>query len=85
MPTVNISLPEPLRDYLETRAEQGCYSTSEYIRQLLREDKARHEASQRDLLWDLLAISAKQLDDGEGVPFDIEAIIADSRSRRAVA
>ena len=83
MPTVNISLPEPLRDYLETRAEQGSYSASEYIRQLLRDDKTRHEAATRDQLWDLLAISAKQLDDGEGLELDVDRLLAEGRARRA--
>lgn len=83
MPTVNISLPEPLREYVEVRAERDSYSTSEFIRQLIREDKARHERSERDLLWELLAISAKQLDDGEGVEFDVEKVIADGRKRWA--
>ncbi len=82
MPTVNISLPEALRDYIEARAEQGSYSASEYIRQLIRDDKIRHDRDERDLLWELLAISAKQLDDGEGVAFDVDQLIADGRARR---
>lgn len=83
MATVNVSLPEPLRDYVEARAAAGAYSTSEYIRHLIREDQARHAAAERDLLWELLAVSARQLDEGEGVPLDIEAIIATGRRRRA--
>lgn len=83
MPTVNISLPEPLREYVEARAERDSYSTSEFIRQLIREDKARNDEKERDLLWDLLAISAKELDDGLGVEFDVERLIAEGRERRA--
>ena len=83
MPTVNISLPEPLREYVEARAERDSYSTSEFIRQLIREDKARNDEKERDLLWDLLAISAKELDDGLGVEFDVEKVIAEGRKRWA--
>jgi Arc/MetJ-type ribon-helix-helix transcriptional regulator len=83
MTTLNISLPAPLRDYVEIRAESGSYSTSEYIRQLIREDKMRHERDQRDLLLDLLAISAKQLDEDKGVAFDVDDIIERGRARQA--
>lgn len=40
MSTMNISLPEPLKQYVETQAEQGQYSTvSEYLRELIRADR----------------------------------------------
>lgn len=43
MPTMNISLPEPLKQYVEKRVEEGHYSSaSEYIRKLIREDE--HES-----------------------------------------
>ncbi|KPF72462.1 hypothetical protein IP88_09895 [alpha proteobacterium AAP81b] len=83
MATVNVSLPDPLRDYVEARAAAGSYSTSEYIRHLIREDQARHAEAERDLLWELLAVSARQLDEGQGVAFDVDAIIADRRRRHA--
>ena len=42
MTTLNISLPEPMRAYVEQQVAQGGYSTaSEYIRQLVREDQKR--------------------------------------------
>ncbi len=83
MPTLNISLAEPLRDYVEARADEGSYSTSEYVRQLIREDQKRHELAQRDLLWELLAISAKQADDGDFVETSATEISARGRARRA--
>lgn len=82
MTTLNISLPEPLRAYVETRADIGSYSTSEYIRQLIREDKARTEAAERDHLWDLLAISARQADEGDFVTLDAETVLSRGRARR---
>ena len=40
MTTLNISLPEPMRAYVDQQVAQGGYSTaSEYIRQLVREDQ----------------------------------------------
>jgi antitoxin ParD1/3/4 len=40
--SLNISLPSPLKKYVEAAAKAGDYSTpSEYVRELIREDKQR--------------------------------------------
>ena len=83
MPTINLSLPEPLREYVEVRAAQGSFSFSEYLRQLIREDKKRTDLEERDLLWDLLAIGVKQLDDGDTVEIDAAGVLARGQARRA--
>jgi len=42
MGTMNISLPDPLRDFVEERVAEGGYGTSsEYVRELIRRDKDR--------------------------------------------
>ena len=41
MTSMNVSLPESLRKFAEERAARGYSSTSEYFRELLREDKKR--------------------------------------------
>ena len=42
MTSLNISLPQALKDYLESQVKEGGYSTpSEYIRTLVREDQKR--------------------------------------------
>ena len=41
MTTMNISLPESLRRFVDERAATGFGSASEYIRTLLREDQKR--------------------------------------------
>jgi len=42
MTSLNISLPQPLKNYVEERVGAGGYSTpSEYIRALVREDQKR--------------------------------------------
>lgn len=44
MGTTNISLPDPLRDFVEEQVSQGGYGTSsEYVRELIRRDKDRVE------------------------------------------
>lgn len=48
MSTMNISLPDEMRAWVETEVSQGGYgNASEYFRQLLREAKARKEAEAR--------------------------------------
>jgi antitoxin ParD1/3/4 len=42
MTTLNISLPDSMRIYIEQKVAQGGYSTaSEYVRQLVRDDQKR--------------------------------------------
>lgn len=43
MTSLNISLPEPLKSYVESKVASGDYSTpSEYLRELIRQDKQGH-------------------------------------------
>ena len=83
MTTLNVSMPESMRDYVEQQAERGQYSASEYVRHLIREDQKRSSEAERNLLWDLLAISAKELDDGDVSDATADSIIAKGRARRA--
>lgn len=40
MTSLNISLPEPLKEYVESKVATGDYGTpSEYVRELIRHDK----------------------------------------------
>jgi len=42
MTTLNISLPDPMEDFVERQALQGSYSSSsEYVRALIREEQKR--------------------------------------------
>ena len=53
MTSLNISLPEALKEYVEGQVSTGNWGTpSEYIRQLIREDKERRL---HDLEEDLIA------------------------------
>ncbi len=84
MTTLNISMPDSMRDYVEQQAEQGQYSASEYIRHLIREDQKRTAEAERNRLWEYLALCAKQLDDGDVVEnVTFESVLAQGRARRA--
>lgn len=42
MPSMNISLPEPLREWVEAQIKRGRYgNASEYLRELIRRDQER--------------------------------------------
>jgi len=42
MATMNISLPDPMKEWVETQAQGGRYSnTSDYVRDLIRKDQDR--------------------------------------------
>ena len=44
MATMNVSLPEPMKAWVEARARSGRYSnTSDYIRDLIRREQDRAE------------------------------------------
>jgi antitoxin ParD1/3/4 len=46
--SMNISLPESLRSYVESRVESGDYSTpSEFVRDLIRRDREQEEIEQK--------------------------------------
>jgi antitoxin ParD1/3/4 len=44
MSTMNVSLPDELKSYVEEKVSDGAYgSTSEYVRDLIRRDRDRQE------------------------------------------
>lgn len=44
MKSINISLPDTMRDYIEKQVADGGYSTiSEYFRELVRQDQKRRD------------------------------------------
>ncbi len=45
MGTMNISLPDPMKRWVEEQAKTGRYAnSSDYVRDLIRRDRARNEA-----------------------------------------
>ncbi|XAZ20038.1 type II toxin-antitoxin system ParD family antitoxin (plasmid) [Sinorhizobium sp. B11] len=44
MATINVSLPDPMKDWVEAQAETGRYSNaSDYVRDLIRRDQVRSD------------------------------------------
>ena len=51
MTSLNISLPQSLKDYVEERVKESGYSTpSEYVRNLVREDQKRRAEEKLEAL-----------------------------------
>ena len=49
MTSINISVPDSLREFVEREVERGGYGTvSEYLRELIREARRRAEREQTD-------------------------------------
>jgi antitoxin ParD1/3/4 len=47
MQTMNISLPDPMKQYVEEQVNKGSYSSaSEYVRELVRADQKRRDKEQ---------------------------------------
>ena len=63
MTNMNVSLPEPMRDWIEAQVKGGRYgNASEYVRELIRRDQERQASEQLERL--LLA----GLDSGSATP-----------------
>ncbi|MFK7958292.1 MAG: type II toxin-antitoxin system ParD family antitoxin [Lysobacterales bacterium] len=65
---MNISLPDPMRDWVQSQIENGKYaSSSDYVRDLIRKDQ-----DNRDQLRLLQAAITEGLQSGDPVDFDFE-------------
>ncbi|MBI4904742.1 MAG: type II toxin-antitoxin system ParD family antitoxin [Acidobacteria bacterium] len=50
MTSMNVSLPEELKEYVETQTRTGYSTPSEYIRELIRSDQKRRATEKLDAL-----------------------------------
>lgn len=66
MSSLNISLPEPLKAYVEAQIEAGDYGTpSEYVSDLIREDKERRLSRLEEHLIDAMKDEPIDISDEE--------------------
>ena len=82
MTSMNISLPEPMRSYIEDQVSAGGYGTaSEYLRELIRQDqKQKAEAHLEELLLAGLSSPASEVTDQDWV--EIRREVRDRLARR---
>ena len=70
MATMNISLPDPMRDWVEIQVEGGRYSNnSDYVRDLIRRDQECN-----DKLKALQSAITKGINSGKGGALDMDEI-----------
>ena len=62
MTSMNISLPQELREYIERQTKAGYSTPSEYVRELIRGDQRRRAKERLD------ALLLEGLDSGEPLP-----------------
>jgi antitoxin ParD1/3/4 len=78
MESMNISLPEPLKQFVDGQIAAGRYSSvSEYVRQLIRDDEKRKVHEQLETLL----LDGLRGDETELTPDDWAAIRKEARAR----
>jgi antitoxin ParD1/3/4 len=73
---MNISMPEPMRAFVEAQAAAENYSTSEYVRHLIRQDEQHKVNHRRQLMSQLLAISEAQIARGDVSTITLDQLFA---------
>ena len=72
MATMNISLPDPMKAWVEAQSRDGVYSNaSDYVRDLIRRDQERRAA-----VAELQALVDEAIASGPSEPFDFDAFLA---------
>ena len=80
MATMNVSLPEPMRDWVKTQTDTGLYSnSSDYVRDLIRRDQQRVEKIKA-----LQAAIDTGLASGEPQPFDVDSFLEKMKQSASV-
>ncbi len=79
MTTLNISIPESMKAYVEAQAAEGDFTTSEYIRYLIRGDQERKAAERRIQVAQYLALCEEQIARGEGLSYSRQRIIENAK------
>lgn len=65
MTTMNVSLPDTMKDFVDNQVQSRGYSTSsEYIRDLIRNDQTKQEEQR------LVALLREGLESGAAIPVD---------------
>lgn len=79
MATMNVSLPAPMKDWVEGQTRTGRYSNaSDYVRDLIRRDQERQTA-----VAELQKLVDEGLAGGPAQTFDMEAFLTRKREEHA--
>lgn len=79
MATMNVSLPDPMKAWVEAQTRGGRYANaSDYVRDLIRRDQDRQQA-----VAELQRLVSEGIESGEPEAFDLEAFLAARRENHA--
>lgn len=79
MKTMNISLPDQMKDWVEARIGEGSYaSASDYVRDLIRKDRDYREKREA-----LLQALIEGEESGISEPQTVEQFLAEMRAKQA--
>ena len=74
---MNISLPDPMRDWVQTQIQAGKYSSSsDYVRDLIRQDQER-----RDKIAALQRAITEGLESGVAEDFDLKDFLKEMKAK----
>jgi len=74
---MNVSLPDPLKEWVEAQAETGRYANaSDYVRDLIRRDQDR-----ANKINSLQRLISEGLESGEAADFDLAALLKRARGK----
>lgn len=77
MATMNVSLPDPMKAWVEAQTRDGRYSNaSDYVRDLIRRDLDRHQA-----ISELQQLVDDGIASGPSRRWDLEAFLARKRDQ----
>lgn len=77
MATMNVSLPDPMKDWVESQMKDGKFSnTSDYVRHLIRRDQERAKA-----VAEIQQAVDEGIASGEPQPFDFKEFKARMREQ----
>lgn len=80
MATMNVSLPDAMKDWVDSQTRGGEYgNASDYVRDLIRRDRRRKEA-----IATLQAAITEGVESGKAEPFDPEAFLLRMHERHVV-
>jgi len=79
MATMNVSLPDPMKTWVEAQTKDGRYSNaSDYVRDLIRRDQDRHQA-----IAELQQLVDEGIASGPARHLDVEAFLVRKRDQNA--
>ncbi len=77
MATMNVSLPDQMKAWVEAQTKDGRYSNaSDYVRDLIRKDQERRQA-----ISELQALVSEGVESGLAQPFDPQAFMGRLRAK----